>query len=164
MKSQLLKIVLFSVLYAAYPVNGNAEIQRIILGGENYNTHFQVIERKGSESIKCEKNRSNLYRLFFRKWKSKDETKGILILGVVALTFLALLFVLYGFGFIIIAAALDGGVAAVLLSLLMFGIAGFCIFGITRIARKLKRLRKGIAPTVEEDELPRRPPSRNLKH
>jgi len=169
MRNLLFKILLFSLPGLWWPGHISAEVLRPAMTSRDLTTFGKLSNLPGAgqrveakRNIKWQKHKVKLHKLLFQKWEGKDGEKGLLILGVVILSFLSLFFALYGVVFIIIAAYLGEGFGVALLALVSFGISGLCIFGITRMVRNLKRLKEGYLPKVEK-ELPRRPPSRKMQ-
>ena len=166
-------MLFFALCCAVWPGNVQAEILRPATVNEEVTTFEKCsnLRRAGKElaatrPIGDEKQGIRAGGLFLQKWKAWGGERSWLIVAVVLLSILAFILTMYGgFGlvvFVIIAAFGGGGEGGILL--LCFGLlllAALCMFGIGKIAKKLRRLKQEKTP---QEELPRRPPSRKMEN
>ncbi len=164
MRNHYFKILLFCLFCTVYPANIRAEMLYLMKTNQDL-TIVQKLTKpyreNGDVKERIRSNKTRLHKLFFQKWKGKDERKGGLVFGIIALYFLTFICVVWGLGSIAIAFGLGGGTPAVILGIVALGLGALCIAGIVKLTKKLHRLKH--SKTLPE-ELPRRPPSRNLKH
>ena len=173
MKNRLVTMLFFVLCCAVWPGNVQAEIlrpaaknQELMTFKKRSNLPWAGKDTAAKSHTAYKRRGIQAGQLNLQKWKGEGGERGWLIVAVVLLSMLAFTLTMYGgFGlvvFVIVAAFGGGGEGGILL--LCFGLlllAALCMFGIGKIAKKLRRLKQEKTP---QEELPRRPPSRKMEN
>lgn len=167
MRNLLFKILLFSLFCTVYPASIRAEMQCPVETNQDLGAFKNLSDPHQGEERKIGKWKKKVvekYGRFFGQG-NRDRRNG----KIAAIVFLALGIIVFGvFGFTFLLAAVTGwyfwgtgfAIILVLVSLVLLALCVVCIRAMVRIIEKMRRLKHGEPP----EELPRRPPSRNLKH
>lgn len=172
MKNRFVQMLFLALFSVTWPGSIHAEILHLAAKDQERTTFEKcsTFRRAGkalaaTRPIGYKKHGIGARRLFLQEWKAWGGERSWLILAIVLLSILAFILTMYGgFGLVVlvIVAAFgggsEGGILLLCLGLLL--LAALCMFGIGKIAKRLRRLKQEKTP---QEELPRRPPSRKME-